>query len=369
MAIRYRPQPQDQPLLNDIAARIAQNLTAWYGSDSAFISRTPEIFSFANSFLLRFPVHVSNQNKAILVKIRRNPKMNSLTQAVQAHHIHVNIPDEYNTMRVVYERIADGHTEFAAIRPLAYFEDRYAIVMEEFPSRSLRHLIEKHRSHEAGSKEFRDVAQKAGRWLRFFHESVHSTIDMPYTVDDVLAEVRAYADRLDHSSHGRIDSREIVHAFAGKLASTAMHSIPFSEAHQDMTCDNVLYSESGKVCVIDIKTRPEPIYSDLALLLIHPETFRKQIYSARRYLPKPLMDEYRRSIIAGYFGDGSIDEFLINIYCSIRILDKWTMYEELFSRYKGMKYLMTRPLAPYVGAYFRRLLQRYLDQVVSPVPV
>jgi hypothetical protein len=115
--------------------------------------------------------------------------------------------------------------------------------------------------------------------------------------------------------------------------------------------------------LIDIKTKPAPIYSDLALLLIHPESFRDQIFRGGRYFSPSLLEEYRNAILAGYFAERPLDPFFVNVFCAIRVLDKWTMHEELLNRYKRFKRIFTRPLTPFVTSYFRNLLNRYLNEI------
>jgi hypothetical protein len=130
-----------------------------------------------------------------------------------------------------------------------------------------------------------------------------------------------------------------------------------------MTCNNVLYSEDGKVCLIDIKTRPAPIYSDLALLLIHPETYREQVFRNGRFFSAELLQGYRHAVLAGYFEKHPINGFLVNLFCAYRVLDKWTMHEELFHNYKRLKRIFTRPVGPLITSYFHGLLNRYLSQL------
>jgi hypothetical protein len=115
--------------------------------------------------------------------------------------------------------------------------------------------------------------------------------------------------------------------------------------------------------VIDIKTRPAPIYSDLGLILTHPETFKPQIFSGGTYLSESILKEYRAAIVAGYFENEPQDELLVQIYSAIKVLDKWTMYEELMSRYKGMKYLLSLPVGPFVTNYFAGVWRKHLDSM------
>ncbi len=353
---------EDKDLMGTFARRVNAGIGSWYGPASRLITNTAEIRCYKNSFVLRYKLATRAGNKGVLVKIRRNPKMTSLTQAVHASELHANIPKEYNTLRYVYERIGSGHAHFSAIRPLDYWEDCFAIVMEEFPSRSLRQLLQKERHKRNGKVEA--IARRSGELLRFFHQSVYSTEPCPYSVVDILADAETYALALEQHSGGRVRAQEILDAFGWKLSKMDIRSIAYTSAHQDLTCDNVLYSDAGKVCLIDIKVKPAPLYSDLGLLLIHPHTFRDQIFRDGKYFSPEYLQSYRDSILKGYFTGSSIDENLINIYAAIRVLDKWTMHQELLYRYKGLKRVLTRPLSPLVSGYFQRLWKSYLQMVV-----
>ena len=357
--IKYKTSEHDTTIIHNITTRITESLQEWYGSSSRLLSPVPGVRSYTNSFILCYEVRTLTDRKVILVKIRRNPKMKSLAQAVNVPHIHANIPSEFKTLCLLYQHIGTGHPNFTAIRPLTYMEEYFAIVMEEFPSRPLRELLFDQRK-SSSSNELRVTARKAGELLRFFHEQIHSIAEQPYTSSELLADVEAYASRLELYTHGRVNAADIMNVFKQKLALKAIQSIPFSEIHQDMTCNNVLYSEDGKVCLIDIRTKPAPIYSDLALLLIHPETFREHIFRSGNYFSKDLLEEYRKAILAGYFEKHPVNGFLVNLFCAIRVLDKWTMHEELFHKYKRLKRLFTRPLGPILTSYFQAVLNRYL---------
>lgn len=360
--VKYKTSDQDTTIINTITTRITNSLDEWYSNASRLLSPVPQIRSYTNSFIMCYELETSTARKVILVKIRRNPKMKSLALAVNAHEIHANIPGEYNALCLVYQGVGAGHPNFTAIRPLTYIEEYFAIVMEEFPSRALRELIFEQRQNSR-SEELKITARKSGELLRFFHEQIHSIAEQPYSTGEILADIESCASRLELYTHGRVTAASLMNAFQQKLATKDIQSIPFSEIHQDMTCNNVLYSAEGKVCLIDIRTKPGPIYSDLALLLIHPETFREQIFSGGRYFSSDLLLMYRSAILAGYFEKHPIDASLVNLFCAIRVLDKWTMHEELFHRYKRLKRLFTRPLGPLLTSYFDGLLNRYLQAI------
>ena len=72
MIVQYKPNEKDQPILDDITANIRSSLDRWYGTGSNLDSDMPEIRSYRNSFILRYPVTTPGaQRKHILAKIRR----------------------------------------------------------------------------------------------------------------------------------------------------------------------------------------------------------------------------------------------------------------------------------------------------------
>lgn len=361
--VMYAPNDKDKPILDEINTKIMQSLDEWYGGGAHFDASHPDVRSYRNSFILRYPIRdAAGRSTAILVKIRRKPKMDALWQAVDAD-IHANIPSEYDSLKFVYSHLAGVQDAFSAIRPLAYLENHHAIVMEEFPSRTLRQVLIEHRSspNGTGMSELLDVAVKTGKWLHHFHHTIHTPVVREYSPKDIVDLVSDYATRLEANSRGRIDARSIVQSFLRKLENIQIHAMTFSQSHADMTCDNVLYSDDRKVCVIDIKTHPAPIYSDLGLIQIHPETIKPQIFRAGTYLPESILKEYRAAILRGYFGSEEYDASFVRIFNAIKILDKWLMYEELMCNYKGIKHLLSLPAGPYVSAYFHNRLKKHLD--------
>lgn len=368
MIAQYRANEEDKAIIEYITGTLRSSLDVWYGTGSTLNSYTPEIRSYRNSFMLVYPVTTADlQGKTILVKIRREPKMSSLSQAVYAD-IHQNVPSEYASLLYVYERMGHMEADFGAIRPLSFLEEYSAIVMEEFPSLTLRQLLNKQRSSKSvdATCHLKDAARKTGKWLYYFHHHLHTPYNQAYTSADILREVQGYVERIETRSRGRVQARPILEAFSAKLADIPIESIAFSQSHADMTSDNVLYSEDQRVCIIDIKTRPAPIYADLGLILIHPETIRPEIFTGGRYYRPSVLSQYRAEIIAGYFAEEPGNEVFARIYSAVKVLDKWLMYEELLSRYKGAKHVLSRPTAPFISAYFNGLLRKHLNLINVP---
>jgi thiamine kinase-like enzyme len=370
MMVQYMPNAPDQTVISEVTNRIRSSLYTWYGHGARLNTVEPEIRSYQYSFMLRYVVSVSStQQKAILVKIRRNPKMSSLQQAIQSD-IHQNMITEYQTLEFVYDRLANTSEDLGAIRPLAFLQKFFAILMEEFPSHTLRQLMDAQRSARRSweSSDMQDAARKTGRWLYAFHHRINSSFEKSYSGHDILQEIRPYAEKIETCSQGRIRAQPILEAFSEKLQKLRIDQMKFSQCHLDMTTNNVLYSEQGKICVIDIKNRLAPVYVDLGQILTYPETSKPQIFSGGTLYAETMLQNYRAEIIAGYFDQDPGDETLVRVYGALKVVDKWAMYEELMGRYKGLKRAISIPAAPFVSLYFQNLLKKHLELIVTDQP-
>ncbi len=228
-------------------------------------------------------------------------------------------------------------------------------------------MIDQRASHTSwDSSELKDAARKTGRWLYYFHHRLNRSFEKPYTTADILEEARGFAEQIDFVSQGRVRARPILERFAGRLENIRVERVKFSQSHSDMTTNNVLYSEEGKVCIIDMKNRPAPVFVDLGLILTYPETSKPQIFSAGRYYSETQLRNYRAEVQAGYFEQEPGQEILARIYAVVKVLDKWRMYEELMAKYKGMKHILSVPMAPLISAYFQNLFKKHLELIGNP---
>lgn len=362
MYVRYQPNEKDKNILEGITAAVEKSLHTWYPGGAHLEARQPDIRSFRFCFILWYPIALAmGTKKFILVKIRRHPKSDSLWQTLAADFEESTLA-EYAALEDVYHKLGNVDEDFGAIRPLAYFSEYRAIVMEEFPSRTLREILFRHRT-SGDLTELRDAAHKGGRLLHYFHHHVHAATENPYSVQDFLQEVDAYARRIETYSRGRATARSILDAFARQLENVPISSILFSQTHADMTSDNILYSTDKKVSMIDMKDKIAPVFADLGMLIVNPETLKPQIFSDGMYLSRSLLKEYRQAILGGYFENEPVQEFYVKLFSALTVLEKWVMYEGLMYRYKGIKRLLAIPVAPFVTRYFQNVMKTHLNSI------
>lgn len=365
--MKYQHSEEDIPIIGFIAKIINDHLDEWYGDQSGFAIMTPSIRCYYNCFMIRFPLYGQGGiQKNILVKIRRHPKMKSLNQAILKKELHTKIPAEFNELESLYNFLGTHNANLGAIRPLIYLEQYYAIVMEEFESQTLRQILMEWKTllnFKSNRDYLLNAAELTGQWLNNFHSKMHKYREVEGPSQLITAEVQELINRLKTTSQQHELAKSIGSEFLQKITSIQSRNIPFTNIHGDMTCDNALYSKENKVCMIDIKTRIAPIYSDIGLIMIHPDTFMPQIFSFGLFFRKRIIRAYRTAILRGYFGDQKFDSALVNLYCAIKMLDKWVMYENIMSKAKGGKYLLSIPAAPLLRAYFRLKIRKYFDSI------
>jgi len=362
---KYQQNEKDTPIIEVITKTIIEHLEEWYEDGHGLTIMPPAVHCYINCFMLTFPLTKPGQvKKNILAKIRRHPKMNALHQAVQKQDLHVKIPAEFNELISLHDFFKDQNNSLGAIRPLFYIEQCYAIIMEEFESRNLRQMLMEWKTIlglKDNLQHLINAAELTGQWLYQFHHKMQKYHTVEEPTQPILNEIEGLIERLEAASHHPRMAQSIRPEFLERMPVIHPNTIPYTNIHGDMTCDNVLYSNDGKVCMVDIKLQSAPIYSDISLILIHPDTFMSQIFSLGFFFRRRVVRAYRAAILKGYFGGREFDTALVNLYCAIKLLDKWVMYENIMNKAKGRKRLISIPAGPLLRFYFKSKIMGYLE--------
>jgi len=368
MPTKYQRNAEDEPIIASITAQLESHLHEWFGDNSRFLKREPGIKSYPSSFFLRYTIlFPSAPPKNILVKIRRQPKMHSIVQTMNNPELHINMPVEYNSLKIVYENKEKLQNGLGAIRPLHYFQPLNAIVMEEHSSVTLGQTIADWRTAMLGSKEglasLLDAAFKTGQWLYAFHHTIHTPHEVEFSTEGFMTDVNDLAGRLEITSHKTISARFICELFSKEIPRPPYKRVLYSITHGDMTCENVLYTADKTIFVIDIKSKPASVYSDLGIILIQPETYITQVLSLGLFIRQNTLKEYQNAILDGYFGNNPVEQESLDLYCALNFLDKWVMYEEVFYKLKGIKRMISIILTPIFRLYFLAHIKKYMTSL------
>ncbi len=363
MPSEYHQNADDETSLNELADYLSAHIGEWYQSGTKLLYRQPEVRSYPSSFFLRYTLSTTgNLNKNLLIKIRRRPYMETIAQTTIVDGLHENMPLEYESLKAVYEAVDTASDAIGAIRPLSYFQPLNAIIMEEISAVTMGNLLlsfgKKTAKKDENFNPILDAAHKTGQWLHFFHHHVHESQEIRFSSKKFMQDINELTSHIGSNKNSLI-SRHLNNIFSAAADNFENSQLHFSITHGDMTVDNILYKDK-KVYSIDIKSKPAATYSDVGLILVHPETFIPQVLSFGLFIPGKFIKKYQTAIIKGYFRDAEKDYAKIFLYCALHLLDKWAMYEDIFSSRKNLKRLIALLLDPIFKLYFFYKIKSYL---------
>jgi len=352
-----RALDSNQAYVNEIAATLAARVGDWFGAGASLDSAPAEVRMYPNSFMLRYRVQVENSQRTVLVKIPRKPVHQTITEALQNDYLRAHTRDYFDFMLAAwraFERAQEAHC--FAIRPLEYFETWNAIAMLEAQGRPLKEMLHFGRPPQTGA--FQLHLENAARWVRIFHERIGdlsietvSRAEIESRLDSLLTDLAKY-------SNGQVDTASIRTLL--QAAASDGWRVPVARTHDDYHYSNVLISPEGRACGLDARRRSvrNPIYADLATLLLDPATRVASILTGGLLLPHRFFALARQSILNGYFEGQPHDDSILDFYCAMTVLDKWMINERRFA--SGAIKSVGIFFRPWVRWYFSALLRRYL---------
>jgi hypothetical protein len=350
--------------VNEITATLAARVGEWFGAGAALDAASAQLRLYPNSFMLRLRVRAGNDQPVLLVKIPRKPAHQSIDEALKNDYLREHTRDYFDFMLATWNAFEQANVPNCfAIRPLGYFEQWNAIAMLEAQGHSLKDMLVLGRPPQ--TREFQGHLANAARWVRIFHDRIgqRSVMDVPRAeiesrVDALLADLRKY-------SRGRVDTASIRTSLLAAVPDG--WRVPVARTHDDYHYSNVLVSPEGRVCGLDARRRTvrNPIYADLATLLLDPATRVASMLTGGLLLPRRFFERSRQSILDGYFAAEPHDASILDFYCAIVALDKWMINERRLAA--GMARFAGIVLRPWVRWYFSSLLRQYLVSLPSHV--
>jgi Phosphotransferase enzyme family len=362
---RYKHYQEDISIINEINNAVAKCVTEWYGSDAHISSPTPKIKVNRNSFFIIYDItHNSNEKTRVFLKIRRQTRFKSLNRAINSNIPHENTRKEYETLIEIYNFFKDKGSKFDAIRPLAFFDKWHAMAIEECESVHLDKLLH-HWPFPVKIKilNYPDlfmVAQNAGSWLAIYHREMQSQWEKPSSSQNLSEEIREILSNLSTASNKTLKLEQLQTAFFQKIDGLSLSTLPVAIIHGDFKSENILITHNNQICVIDFKPTQDTIYYDLGQFLVDPDTYKVQIFTFGRFFSKGFLKEYHNAILKGYFKNNPFNQRLVNLYCAINLMEKWTLNETIINNYKDFRKYIAITLRPIMRHYFYKLILTYL---------
>jgi len=325
---------------------------------------------YRHSVFYRFPVMCDGRptGHAVLAKIVRRAGENRLERLVGDEELIHKAQEEYRSL-------VQLHTFFrqrddpacGVVRPLEYFTQANAILVEEMRAETLRDLI----MPALGLRRRIDQAQalqylrQSGRWLRLFHEIPVEPRRRQFDAQGCLDLARSYASELKQmgSAAERCD-RLLSHMAAYVIRhQLADRDVRHAWRHGDYNLRNILISASGAVVGFDTKMRRIcPVWEDVAIFLVELRAHKGLVLSRGRLYDTAKLDAWERAFLDGYRGDGraaQLDTLFLSLYRALYALRKWVLDLRL---YRHRVQVGSRLARLFVDPYFDEMITQALTE-------
>jgi hypothetical protein len=207
------------------------------------------------------------------------------------------------------------HQTLKIPRPLDYFPEGPAIVMEAVKGQSLQERLPfwDCLGHWSGTGE--TDCHRAGQWLRFYHGPgplAEGHLEADSKVEDFESAVRKLTKAGVVGRHGG----DWVRQLRGDGETVRSRLLPIARVHGDFTIDNVLL-DGPRVTGLDVwSVHTNAIYHDIASFLNSIELLR-----LTRLLSSTFLSHLRSAFLDGYFAGEQWDELALTFLQRVGLVD------------------------------------------------
>jgi hypothetical protein len=352
-------------IVAEITADVKQRIPDWFGDTAELSSSLPELNQYPNSYIARYQVHVDGDEKTLLVKVPSKPYVLTLSEALSRKDARSRAREQYAAALRVWKAIAEENDERClAVKPFAHLYDWNAVAMEEVDGKMLKVFLLRPAIAfrlPGAWRKLRRVLYNSTRWLRIVHQRIGNPRTSSIKIDDLKSQIEEELIALRRYSKERVNIDTYRQKLYELLGAVSNSSVPTALLHDDFQYSNILISSSGSACALDSSfSRRGAVYSDVATLLVDPETRLVQLLSFGLFLSKQRIVQLRELVLESYFQDSPINQLSLKLYCALAILHKWTVDEKRFSS-GGLQQLLSPLLIPVIRFNFKRILKPYLS--------
>jgi hypothetical protein len=356
----------EENFLTILTPRIEAGLPDWYGA-KAKLRGSPTFQARHWSFFFRYVVQVSEaRTTAILVKLRRLEHM-TVADAATHEGMGFEIKDEYESLQRI-EAVFSNHAEasrFATIRPLAWYKDLNAIVMEEADIRTLKSFF-----HEPsmwvegeGRRRFEYFLEVAGRWLRIYQDHSGPAGEGPLFPKLLYKEKLGQLDLIQEAAP-YIDLGFAKDLLDKLYTAYGQRNVMYKIVHNNFSISNVFITGGDeKICSFDPHNEPGPLYHDLAKLSVDMETTSLQVITWGLSVPLSRLKSFNKAFLKGYFQDQLVDDAALHLFRFLVLIEKWERHERNRLRASGKSKYMYQLGARYIQGYYLHLMRRQADEL------
>lgn len=353
----------NQAVISLLANDLVPHITEWYGEGAALDTESFTLRTNPYSFFVGFTVKTSIGIQTLLVKIHRKPRIATLTDAVTTERLRKIARDEYEISQLIWQAFAEENSPVCIpVQYLGFIEKWNALLMRKVEGKMLKkYLLSPSIAlrNPTALARLQKYLLLSTRWLTILHRRVSGLQVVPFPMDKARRLMEEVLSKLRELSHGQVDVGSFRAALEKELDSMRGLHVPVGLLHTDFQYSNVLVTPDGQVCVLDYALNYHgPIYFDLATILIDPETRQVQILTGGRFIAPDFIQSCKRLILVLYFNGQPYLENVLNFYCALAILNKWSTDESSLS--SNWRKLISPILSRITRRYYAKLVWHYL---------
>jgi tRNA A-37 threonylcarbamoyl transferase component Bud32 len=356
-------QASNQAVISSLASDLVPHITEWYGESAALDSESFTVRTNPYSFFIGFPVKTSVGIQTLLVKIHRKPHIGTLTDALTTERLRKIARDEYEISQVIWQAFAEENSPVCIpVQYLGFIEKWNALLMRKIEGKMLKKYLLRPSIALRNPKSLAQLQSYlllSTHWLNILHRRVSGLRIVPFPVEKARLLIEEVLSKLSERSNGQVDIRPFRAALEKELEAMHELHLPVGLLHADFHYSNILVTPDERVCVLDYALNYYgPIYFDLATILIDPETRQVQILTGGRLIAPDFLQSCKRLILSAYFNGKPYLENVLNFYCALAILNKWSTDETGFSN--SWRRVISPLLSRMTRQYYAKLVLQYL---------
>lgn len=356
-------EASNQVVISSLANYLVPHITEWYGESAAIDSESITLRTYPYSFFIRFPVKTSIGTETLLVKIHRKPRIDTLTKALTTERLRKLARDEYKISQAIWQAFAEENSPLCIpVQYLGFIEKWNALLMRQVEGKMLKKYLLRPSIALRNPKSLALLEKYlllSTHWLNILHRRVSGLQIVPFPVENARLLMEEVLSKLRERSNGQVDIKPFRAALELQLEGMRDLRVPLGLLHTDFHYSNILVTLDGRVCVLDYALNYYgPIYFDLATILIDPETRELQILTGGRFITPDFIQSCKRLILNAYFNGEPYLENVLNFYCVLAILNKWSTDEEGLSN--SCRKVMSPILSRIIRRYYAKLVLQYL---------
>lgn len=356
-------EASNQAVISSLANFLVPHITKWYGESAALDSESVTLRIYPYSFFISFPVKTSIGIQTLLVKIHRKPHIGTLTDALTTERLRKLARDEYEISQVIWQAFAEENSPVCIpVQYLGFIEKWNALLMRRVEGRMLKEYLLRPSIALRNPKSLAQLQEYlllSTRWLNILHRRVSGLQIVHFPVEKARLLIEEVLSKLHERSNGQVDIRPFQAALEHWLESMRDLHVPVGLLHADFHYSNILITPDGRVCVLDYALNYYgPVYFDLATILIDPETRELQILTGGRFIATDFIKACKRLILKSYFNGKPYLDNVLNFYCALAILNKWSTDEADLSN--SWRKVISPVLSRMTRRYYAKLVLQYL---------